>query len=508
MVSSSVRRRVACRQSRPRESKGIEMSAKQQPISSGQAPATPLPRREFLKQVSAGAAAGLAFHIVPRHVLGGRGFVPPSEKINVAMIGCGGRAKGNLQGIMQHADAQVIAVADPAAESDSRNLKIYRAINGRLPFKSEIEGFYEKKTANHGCAEYEDFRIMLEKEPAIDAVVISTPDHQHAHGAVHAMRQGKHCYCEKPLTHNIREARLVARVAKETGVATQLGNQGHSRETMAQTVELIRANAIGDVREVHSWVGARRWNPELLAPPTETVAVPKGLNWDLWVGPREMRPYHPAYVPVHWRDFWEFGCGALGDFGCHDLDSPTWALNLYAPATIEAHSAGQTHPELAPHGSICYFHFPKSGDQPELKVTWYDGGLMPELPPGADSIRGKYSRGVMFVGTNGAMLCEGAGGTPRIIRNGEVIEKPELPAPSIPRVQDHHRDWLDACKGGRPALSNFEYGARLTEITLLGVLAVRTGRRLHWNHADMRVENVSDATPIIEGTYRKGWEVS
>lgn len=480
-----------------------------QPTSDDHTPAdSSTPRRGFLKQISVAAAAGTAFHIVPRHVLGGDGFVAPSDKINVAMIGCGGRAKGNLGGVMQHDDVQVIAVADPAEVSDSTNLRIYRSVNGRLAFKSQIEQHYGEKSPNFRCADYEDFREMLDQESAIDAVVISTPDHQHAHGAVHAMRMGKHCYCEKPLTHNIRESRLVARVAEETGVATQLGNQGHSRETMAQTVELVRAGAIGQVQEVHSWVSARRWNPELMAPPTDTPPVPAGLNWDLWVGPRQMRPFHPAYVPVHWRDFWEFGCGALGDFGCHDLDSPTWALNLLAPSTIEAHSAGQTHPELAPHGSICYFHFPEAGDQPELKVTWYDGGLMPELPSGVEPVRNRYRRGVMFVGSQGYLLCEGAGGTPRMIRDGQLVEQIDFPTPSIPRVRDHYRDWLDACKGGRAALSNFQYGARLTEITLLGVLAVRTGKRLQWNHEQMRVDNLPDAQQLIDGTYREGWEVA
>ncbi len=476
--------------------------------SSSSASTPSLNRRSFLKQASQTFAAGAAFSLVPRHVLGGPGFVPPSEKINVAMIGCGGRARGNLKGVMQHDDAQVIAVADPAEESDSTGLRIYRSVNGRMPFKSEIEGFYSQKTPNHGCSEYEDFRVMLEKHPEIDAVVISTPDHQHAHGAVHSMRAGKHCYCEKPLTHNIREARLVAQVAKETGVATQLGNQGHSRDTMAQTIELVRSGAIGPIKEVHSWVSTRRWNPDLMAPPTEKQPIPKGLNWDLWVGPRQMRPFHSAYVPVHWRDFWEFGCGALGDFGCHDLDSPTWALNLFAPSTIEAHNVGQTHPDLAPHGTICYFHFPKVGDQQELKVTWYDGGVKPEFPAAADPVRNRYGRGVMFVGSKGYLLCEGAGGTPRMVLNDELIEKPELPAQSIRRVQDHYRDWLDACKGGEPALSNFEYGAKLTEITLLGVLAVRLGgQKLDWNHDNMSIENNSDAERIINGSYREGWEV-
>ena len=463
-------------------------------------------RRKFLKGTAAGLGASMAFHIVPRAVLGGKGFVAPSEKIHIAMIGCGGRARQNLKGIMQHDDAQVVAVADPAKQFDTRQLRIYRSLIGRAPLKSEIESFYSKKSGQYRCAEYENFLEMLDKEKAIDAVLISTPDHQHAHGAVHSMRRGKHVYCEKPLTHNIREARLVSKIARETGVATQLGNQGHSRPTNAQTVELIRAGVIGKVKEVHAWVPAKRWNPELLAPPTDTPAVPDGLNWDLWIGPRRMRPFHSAYAPVHWRDFWDFGCGALGDFGCHDMDSATWALDLSAPATVEARNAGQTHPGLAPHGSICYFHFPKTGKQPELKVTWYDGGLMPELPAAADPLRNKLRRGVMFVGEKGIMLCEGAGGTPRVFINGEHVT-PQTPPETIPRVKDHYRDWLDACKGGRAALSNFQYGARLTEITLLGVLAVRLGKKLNWNHKQMKADGVPEADAIIQGDYRKGWEV-
>lgn len=459
-------------------------------------------RRQFLQHVT---TAVTAFNIVPRHVLGGSGFVPPSEKVNVALIGCGGRARMNLQGVMANDDAQVIAVADPAEHWDLTEL-LYKSIAGRLPMKAEIEQFYRKKTPNHRCADYTDFREMLEKEKAIDAVVVSTPDHQHAHGILIAMRMGKHVYGEKPLTHNIREARLVAKVARETGVATQMGNLGHTRGFMADTIELVRAGVIGDIGEVHAWVPTKRWNPSLLAVPTEASPVPRGLNWDLWLGPRAERPFHPAIAPVRWRDFWEFGCGALGDFGCHELDSATWALDLSAPGTIEASSAGKTDDRLQPHGSICRFNFPAQGAQKAVKVVWHDGGLMPELPAEAEPRISKYRRGVQFVGSKGRMLCEGRGGAPWVILPDKDA-KFAKPAQTIPRVTDHYRDWLDACKGGRPALSNFEYGARLTEITLLGVLAVRLGKKLHWDAKAMRVTNVPEADELIHGTYRKGWEV-
>lgn len=470
------------------------------PSSDSSTPATS--RREFLKTAALAGSAAFGFYYVPRHVLGGEKFVAPSDKVNVAMIGCGGRAQQNLRGVMDCPEAQVIAVADPTESVDMKDLRIYRTVAGRLPMKEQIEKHYAAK-----CPDYEDFRVMLDKQPEIDAVVVSTPDHQHAHGALTAMRQGKHTYCEKPLTHNIAESRLVAKVAKETGVATQMGNQGHSRDTMAQTVERVKGGVIGEIKEVHAWVPATRWNPGLTAPPMESMPVPKGMNWDLWLGPRAERPFHTAYAPVHWRDFWDFGCGALGDFACHDLDSATWALNLFAPTRIVAHNAGQSHPGLAPHGSICYFDFPKMGDQPEVKVTWYDGGLMPELPAAAESERGKYRRGVMFVGEKGIMLCQGAGGPSAVILNDGPSEFQE-PEPTIPRVKSHYQDWIDACKGGRPALSNFEYGARLNEITLLGVLAVRSGKPLSWDHQSMTATGDDQAEAIILGDYRPGWELT
>ena len=460
-------------------------------------------RRTLLKASSAAAA----FSIVPRHVLGGPKFVAPSDIINVALIGCGGRSRQNLKGIQNHSDARVIAVADPAETSDATKLKIYRKISGRNALKQLVDDHQQPKSPDMQCNPYEDFRVMLEKEPSIDAVVISTPDHQHAHGAVHCMKAGKHVYCEKPLTHNIAEARLVAKTAGETGVATQMGNQGHSRPTMAETVERVRSKQIGDIQEVHAWVPAKRWNPQLIAPPSEAHPIPDGLNWDLWLGPRAQRPFHRSIVPVHWRDYWDYGCGALGDFACHDLDSSVWSMNLPAPTAIHASVAGRTHEALAPHGSVCRFDFSVANRSQPLRITWYDGGLRPEFPDVARSAGSKLSRGVMFVGSQGVMLCEGAGGKCSVLMN-DGSEAPPASKPSIRRVTDHYRDWLDACKGGEPALSNFEYGARLTEITLLGVLAVRTGERIDWDAENMVAKGHDHFNDLIRGTYRTGWEIT
>ena len=460
-------------------------------------------RRQFLKATAAVAIA--APFIVPRHVLGGPKFVAPSQKINIALVGAGGQGRWNLRSLFKEADAQVIAIADPM-ESVSLEAFYYKGIGGRVPTKADIEKHYQSKTPNFRCAEYEDFRVMLEKEKSVDAVLCATPDHLHAYVSLRAMRAGKHVYCEKPLTHNVAEARLVAKVAKETGLATQMGNMGHSSEGIRRTVELLRDGAIGPVREAHSWVSANRWNPGMKGYPTETPPVPTGLNWDLWVGPREMRPYHPAYVPVSWRDFWTFGCGALGDFGCHDMDAATWAFDLPAPDSVEALPAGFMNDEIAPYGEIAYYRFPARGKQPPLKLTWYSGGLRPEKP---DAISDKVKlgrRGIMFVGEKGIIQADGAGGAPRLFPE-ELRATYKQPEKTLRRSNGHHRDWLDAIKGGEPASSNFEYAARLTEITLLGLVALRVGERIEWDAAAMKVKNAPKADAMINETYRKGWEL-
>ena len=460
-------------------------------------------RREFLGSAAATVAAAT---IVPRHVLGGPKFVPPSERVNIALVGAGGQGRSNTRLLFREEDAQVIAVADPI-EQHSLEAFYYRGLGGRKPVQAEVEKHYSEKTPNARCAEYEDFRVMLEKEKAIDAILCATPDHLHAYVSTTVMRAGKHVYCEKPLTHNIWEAHQVAKIAKETGVATQMGNQGHSKEGIRQTCEWIWDGVIGPVREAHAWVGAGRWNKQLTGRPTETPPVPAGVNWDMWLGPREPCPYHPAYTPVTWRDFWAFGSGALGDFGCHDLDAACWALDLHEPLSVESRPAGNMDADIAPHGEICYYEFGPRGDKPPVKVTWYDGGLKPPCPEEIPEGTALPSRGALFVGDKGRMLCDGAGGQPRLLPY-EKTSSYQRPAESIPRSKGHHRDWLDACKGGPPASSNFEYGARLVQLVLLGILSLRTGKKIFWDAANMKARGLPQADAFIKEQYRQGWEIA
>ncbi len=458
-------------------------------------------RRHFIKTA---AAAVATFNIVPRHVLGGPRYVPPSEKVNVAIIGTGGQGRSNVRNLFPLDDAQIIAVADPA-ESFSLENFYFKGMGGRLPVKAEIEKHYATRTPNHRCADYVDFREMLEKEKSIDAVLIATPDHLHAYASVIAMRAGKHVYCEKPLTHNIWEARHVAKVAAETGVATQLGSQGHSSLGTRETIEYVQDGAIGSVNEIHVWVGARRWNPTLTGRPAETPPVPAGLNWDLWLGPRQERPFHPAYFPVAWRDFWDFGCTGIGDFACHDMNSAVRAFDLPLPSRIEAHAAGMMDSEIAPHGSIIYYTFPGSGGRPPIRMTWYDGGLMPQTHEALGNFP-LPKRGCMFIGEKGVIQCDGGGGAPRLFPDARRAEY-KKPAPKLKRSNGHHREWIDACKGGDPATSPFAYAAHLTEIALLGLLSLRTQKPVNWDATAMKATGLPAADAFIKETYRKGWEV-
>ena len=426
------------------------------------------------------------------------------EKVHVAIVGAGGMGRGVMRNLLPFPDVRIVAVADPAAvyEDDF----FYKSPVGRLPVKAEIEAYYAEQGTPLTCREYKDFRVMLEREKDIDAIVCATPDHLHAYVSITAMRQGKHVYCEKPLTHNIREARLMAKVAAETGVATQMGNIGHARDGMRETCEWIRAGAIGTVREVHAWVGASRWNKHLVGPPTGTPPVPDWLDWDLWLGPREGQAYHPEWVPVRWRDHWEFGLGAIGDFFCHDVDVACWALDLRHPISVEAFAAGRTHPDLIPHGEIVYYEFGQDGDRAPVRVTWYDGGLRPPTPaawPVGEELSG---RGVFFLGDEGILVCPGLGASPKLLP-AERMESFSPPPPSLPRSPGHHREWIDACKGGPPAMSDFAYSAQLTEMALLGVLSIRTGKKIFWNAEAMQAEGLPEADAIIRGSYREGWEL-
>lgn len=462
-------------------------------------------RRRFLSNTTAAAAA---VSLAPRHVLGGAAFVAPSEKVNIAIVGAGGQGRTNMRELFRHADAQVIAVADPI-ERENLDAFYFKGVAGRLPVKAEVETHYGAKSPNFRVADYEDFRVMLEKEKAIDAVLCATPDHLHAYVCIQAMRQGKHVYCEKPLAHNVWEGRLMAKVARETGVATQMGNQGHSGEGLRQTYEWIRAGVIGDVGEVHAWTGASRWSKKYThgRPPEEPV--PQGVNWDLWIGPREMRPYSSAYTPVTWRDYWDFGTAPIGDFFCHNFDPACFALELTAPSSIEAFGAGGVDTEMAPPGGIYYYEFPDRGSLPPVKFTWYDGGMRPRLPDGLeeDDQLGAGGNGTLFVGTKGMITCPGWAGDPRLLP-GSRMDNFQRPPQTLPRSKGHHRDWLDACKGGPAPSANFTYGAGLNEMGLLGLAAMRVGKKMIWDAAAGKSPNAPEADRYLRGTYRRGWELA
>lgn len=462
-------------------------------------------RRKFIK---AAAVTSAGFMILPRCTLGGKGFVPPSDKVNIALIGAGDISMHNLTEVFKHEDAQVISIADPANYWDNKFLK--KKESGRGPRKKLIENYYSQKTPNYKITEYEDFRVMLEKDNAIDAVICCTPDNTHAYVSILSMRAGKHVYCQKPLTHNIWEARKVREVAQETGVATQMGNQLHALDSIRQTVEFLRAGAIGTVHEAFSWVGATRYWKGLSGYPTKSMKVPKGFNWDLWVGPTTFRPYNSVYTPYTWRDFWDFGDGSLGDFGCHDMDAATWAFDLESPESVQVFPAGNGgSSEVAAYGEIGHYYFAAGGKLPPFKLTWLTGGLLPEHPADLPRNIKLKSRGAMFIGEKGIILTNGGPGSSPEIFPESLRESFTPPPPSIPRSKGHHREWIDAIKGGAPALSNFEYASRLTEITLLGVLSLRLGgEKIYWDNKNMKAIGLPEADQIIREPVRKGWEMS
>ena len=445
--------------------------------------------------------------IVPRRILGGTGLTPPSDRLNVAIIGTGGQGITNLKELLRHPDVNVSAICDVAEFWDNSHL-YYRHNGGRGPAKAAMAE-HDRQNPERGrpeCAVFVDYRVMLERaRNDIDAVLVAAPNHIHAVASMAAMRAGKGVYCEKPLTHSIYEARQLDKAARETGVATQMGNQGHSTDDIRRAVEWIRDGAIGKVREVHAWHGGPN-RPMPSARPAETPPPPDGLSWDLWLGPAKARPYHPAYAPLMFHYWWDFGSGMLGNFGCHTLDTAVWALDLEHPSLVEA-SSTLLNDETAPLAMTCHYVFHSRGERGPVDLFWYDGGLRPPRPACLEPDDDLPSAGgSLIVGDDGAILSGMWSGSPRIIPNAKMLGY-QRPVPTIPRSRGHHRDWIEACKGGPAASANFEYGARLTEIVLLGVVALRTGKTLHWNGPEMKAANAPEAEPLIRGSFRKGWEL-
>ena len=435
-------------------------------------------RREML---AAGAAAA-AMTIVPRHVLGA-GQTPPSEKLNIAGVGVGGMGAGDVRSVS--GSHNIVALCDADQRALDNNAK-------QFP-KAKL---------------YADFRKMLQTQKDIDAVVVATPDHVHAAITMMALKMGKHVHCQKPLTHSVFEARAVAKAAKEAKVGTQMGNFGQASEEARLICETIWSGALGTVREVHA--GSNRMpmiSPRGIPRPKDTPPVPKEMDWDLWVGPAPMRPYHPCYHPFSWRGWWDFGTGCLGDIGCHQFSSTFKALKLGHPASVEASSSN--HPygpevadETAPLASITRWHFPAEGDRAAVTLTWWDGGLKPprpeELEPGRSFADGDW---LMVVGDKAKMYGH------RII--------PETKAKEIgrpPRVLDrspgHYQEWFDACKGGKPAGADFvKHAAHLTEVVMLGNIAIRTKEKLLWDGENLRFTNSEAANKLINPPYRDGWSL-
>ncbi|MHB0954920.1 MAG: Gfo/Idh/MocA family protein [Pirellulaceae bacterium] len=439
-------------------------------------------RRKFL-----GRAAGVAaFTVVPRHVLGGPGQTPPSEKLNLAGIGVGGQGAGDLQALESE---NIVALCDV----DWRHAA---GTFGRYP----------------DARKYKDFRDMLDKEENnIDAVVVATPDHCHAVASIAAIKRGKHVYCEKPLTHTVYEARAVAEAAREYKVATQMGNQGQASEQVRVLCETIWDGAIGQVQEVHVWtdrplngINNVYW-PQGVTRPLDTPAVPETLDWDVWLGPASPRPYHPAYLPFTWRGWWDFGTGALGDIGCHALDPVFRALKLGHPISVEA-CCTLVNAETYPVASRVSYAFPARGDFGPVMVHWYDGGMKPPRPQELEDGRAWDTNGTLFVGDKGK------------IHGGRLIPQARqreygVPPQKLERSPGHHAEWIQACKGGPPAGSNFpDHAGLLAQVVLLGNVALRAtlkeqlvSTKLFWDPVAFQFTNMPEANQYLHREYRAGW---
>ena len=429
-----------------------------------------LSRRRFLKTSVAGASlAGLT--IVPRHVLGGAGHLPPSEKVNVAAIGLGTRGPQVFREMEHH---NIVALCD---------------VDSKFLTRASVR--YDKAKT------YSDYRQLLDKEDKnIDAVAVATPDHTHVPISMMAMKMGKHCYCEKPMAHDIHEVRLATEVARSVGVVTQLGTGAHASYNFRRAVELIHAGAIGKVKEVHIW---RELGSDPHNRPRETPSVPQHLNWDLWLGPAPYRPYHPCYHPMHWRHWWDFGNGQLGDMGCHLLDLPFWALGLKYPTTVEAEGP-PVHSEMYPRWLIARWTFPARDDLPPVELTWYDGGKKPSL--WEEGNFPNWPEGVLFVGAEGMLFSHW--GEHRL-HPKEKFADFQPPPRTIPESVGHAQEWLAACKTGSPTGCNFDYSGPLTETVLLGTVAYRAGQKLEWDAVNLKATNCAEAERFIRSAYREGW---
>ena len=500
-------------------------------------------RRKFLTQTAAAAAT---LSIVPRHVLG-RGFPAPSDTLNIANVGIGGMGRANLINV---ASQNIVALCDvdwgyagKALDGlDSSILKTKARLDGtdtaplpadfdRTKAQAQLDAMLQLKVKLPKAKRYKDYREMLEKQKGIDAVVIATPDHMHATIALAAMDLGKHVYVQKPLTWCVDEARQLARRAKETKVATQMGNQGHSFNDARTAVEYVWAGAIGDVREVHVWTNrplgywpqgvprpepmkvpadSLKWNgpgvnSRLAAALAGDYVVPQDLDWNLFLGVAPQVDYHPIYHPFNWRGWTDWGVGAIGDMGAHLIDHSMWALNLGLPTSVET-IATPFNGVSYPNATMTFYEFPARGAMPPVKLTWYDGGLLPNRPEELGDEPLNKAGGALLVGSKGKLLHDTYGLNPRLLPKSlhESFGKPAQKLPRIPN-EHHEMNWIDAAKGTAQTSCPFEYASRLTEVMLLGIVALRAGTKIHYDGEAMRVTNSAAGNDALRRNYRTGW---
>jgi predicted dehydrogenase len=440
-----------------------------QPKSGAFAMQSSLSRRRVLQSAAAFAATTLGAPLLrASRVLGA------NERLNIGVIGVGGRGAGDLAGV---ASQNIVALCD----IDEQRLGA--------------------AAAKHSSAKkYTDYRQLLEQTD-LDAVVIATPDHHHAPATVRALRRGLHVYCEKPLTHTVEEARLIAALAAEKKVATQMGTQNHEHPGYLRLVELLQSGAIGPVREAHIITDRPgRWWSQGMDKPSGSPAIPAGLHWDLWLGPAESRDYHPDYVPFKWRGWWDFGCGAIGDMAIHLMDPSFWALNLSGPVKVTSKGPAP-HLLSGPKWMETHFEFGQRADLVPVHVVWYEGEAKPRPEIAAEL----PMNGSLFIGDKGRIAIA-HDGFPKLLPEDQFVDfKP--PAPHLPESPGHHQQWIEACLTGSRTGSAFSYAAPFTEIVLLGNVAYRAGGPIEYDPATGKVTGAAAASQYLSKAYRKGWEL-
>jgi predicted dehydrogenase len=496
-------------------------------------------RRDFVR----GAASAAAVTILPRHVLGGVGHVAPSDRIHIACVGVGAQGTRVMMDFLKQPDVHVVAVCDVNRESSDYSEwgeheirdKIRKLLGpshadwgsdwkgctaGREPAKGIVEAYYAGQASSgqyHGCGAYNDFRELIEKEKDLDAVVVCTPDHWHAFISIYALRHGKHVFSQKPMAHSLYECALMAKAARETGLATQVAVMNEASEATRLLTEWVAAGVIGQVREVHNWSQRPYW-PQGLERPKETEPVPEGLDWDMWLGPAPERPFNHVYLPFVWRGWHDFGVGAIGDMANYSFDTLFRVLELTAPTSVEG-SSTPLFPESFPVGELVHWEFPTRAGRAPVMIHWYDAHLRPQRPPelahGELMSDPEDGEGMLLVGEEGKILCSFEGQHPRLIPSSKM--KSFVPPPdNLPKSPGAYREWLEAIRGGAPPRARYEFEQPVVEALLLGCVAVRTGTKLEWDAENKRITSLAEgsaadltaANALLHPPRRPIWELS